>query len=251
MKRLSAELVIVLLAGVAASFGQEANVKSTCSDHPATNRDVVQKAKVAGHGIREQHHSLDLASRPPGRKVTNLVDTGGGDCPSESTPRGLAAAAVGALLYNGNIHCSAVVVSPTMILTAAHCIRGFDENKLEFVLGLDSEKPLQRSPVYRADVHPRYDEDHFGVNDIGYAYLSQQVTEATPIQLPDGQLGDSGFEAEAKFETLFKGRWINWEARVYEVKPRTPEQIYGTCNVVAVAGQKTRLWLWQYPEGCA
>jgi hypothetical protein len=265
-----------------------------------------------------------------------------------------------------------------MVLTAAHCIRGFDENKLEFVLGLDSDKPIQRASVYKADVHPRYDEGHFGVNDIGYVYLNNQITEATPVQLPDStlprtsnvsvlhvgygisgpkagvrrcvnipvqdrcdecfsyatknmntcngdsggaafrdlgdqilfagmtdwgddacadfgvdvdigyyldwiqarksqaprnmayarvepsarkpltaspdqvaaQLGVGGFGVEAKFDSLYKGRWVTWDARVDDVKPRNEDEIPGTCGVIATAGQATHLWLRQYPDGC-
>jgi hypothetical protein len=369
---------ITFVVGAHTLAGQDASIKQLCSEHPATARGLVVKARNTGHGIQEQY-SLDLAYRPPGREVTVLVDTGGGDCPVESTSRGNAAAAVGALLYNGQIHCSAVLVSSSMILTAAHCIRGFDENKLEFVLGLDSGRPVQRASIYSADVNPRYDENHFGVNDIGYAYLNSQMTEATPVQLPDStlsrtpnisvlhvgygisgpkagarrcvnipvldrcddsfsystknmntcngdsggaafrdltdkivlvgltdwgddacadfgvdidvgnyldwiqarkgltpphmayarvepwarkqlnlgpddvssQLGLAGFGAESKFNSLFKGRWITWDARVEDVSPPNEDEFPGSCSVLAKAGQSTHLRLRQYPDGCA
>jgi hypothetical protein len=193
MKKEFVQLLVAfvpLFGGLANLTGQDASIKPLCSEHPAATRAIVVKARNAGHGIREQY-SLDLKSQPPGREVTVSVETGGGDCPAESTLRGNAAAAVGALLYNGQIHCSAVLVSSNMIVTAAHCIRGFDENKFEFVLGFDSGRPVQRASVYRADVHELYDESRFGVNDIGYAYLNRQMTEATPVQLPDGLLSRS------------------------------------------------------------
>jgi hypothetical protein len=377
MKALLLTLAIPLLLGVVGSArGQGVPVTPLCAEHPAVTREVVMKARAAGHGIRAEFLSEQNA-RPQGREVAGLVDTGGGDCPVESTARGKAAAAVGALLYNGQIHCSAVLVNSTMIVTAAHCIQGFDPNKLEFVLGLDSEKPIQRASIYNADVNPRYDERHFGVNDIGYAYLNNQMTEATQVQLPESTLprtsnvsllhvgygisgpkagarrcvnipvqdrcedcfsyatknmntcnGDSGgaafrdlgdqilfagmtdwgddacaefgvdvdigyyldwiqarksqaprnlayarvepwarkaikaspdqlaaqlgggFPVEAKFDSLYKGGWVTWDARVIEVKPRNEDEILGTCGVIAIAGQATNLWLRQYPDGC-
>ena len=59
-----------------------------------------------------------------------------------------------------------------------------------------------------------------------------------------------GFGVEAKFDSLYKGRWVTWEAKVDDIKPRDDDEIPGTCGVLATAGQRTHLWLRQYPDGC-
>jgi hypothetical protein len=263
-----------------------------------------------------------------------------------------------------------------MIVTAAHCIQGFDQDKLEFVLGADSSHPIQRSKIYSAEVHPDYDESHFGVNDIAYAYLNHQMTEASPVDVTEnmisrtgnvtiqhvgygiagaqpgvrrcvtipvldrceksfsyasanmntcnGDSGGAGFRAsgdkivlagltdwgddncaqfgvdvdlgsyldwiqarksqsprnmayavveasarkpltaspdevatkldvilvEATFNSLYRGRWVTWDATVEDVEPRNEDEVPGTCSLLVKAGQKTELLLHQYPDGC-
>jgi hypothetical protein len=262
-----------------------------------------------------------------------------------------------------------------MILTAAHCILGFDQDKLEFVLGVDSNHIVQRSKIYSAEVHQNYDDGHFGVNDIAYAYLDHQMTEATPVDVTESVLprtgiffilhvgygiagaqpgarrcvtipvldrceqgysystanmntcnGDSGgaafrssgdkmilagmtdwgdgacaefgvdvdtgsyvdwiqarksgaprnvtyarvevrrpltappddvattisgYTGPAKFESLYKGRWVTWDATVEDVEPRNEDEIPNTCSVRAKAGQNLELLLHQYMDGCS
>jgi len=358
------------------STAQDSPLRPICSEHPTVTRDEIAKAKAASRGIRQQY-VLDKDLRPPGRVVATAPDAGGGDCPVETTPRGSVAAAVGALRYNGDLHCSAVLITYSMIITAAHCIQGFDADKMEFVLGSDSGHPVQLSKIYSAEVHPDYDEGHFGVNDIAYAYLNNQMTEASPVEVTDNVLsrtgnisilhvgygiagaqpgvrrcvtipvqdrcdksfsyasanmntcnGDSGggafrnsgekvilsgitdwgddscaefgvdidlgsyldwiqarkslaprnmayariepwarrplvvgpdevsvnldgFSGPAKFDSLYKGRWITWDATVEDIQPRNEDEVPGTCNVLAAAGQRMKLLLHQYLDGCS
>jgi hypothetical protein len=379
MKIILSQLVAIcgaLVILVVPSIAQDAPPRQICSEHPAVTRDEVAKARNASRGIRQQY-LLDKDLRPPGRVVGVVPDAGGGDCPAEFTLRGSAAAAVGALRYNGDLHCSAVLVNSTMILTAAHCIQGFDPDKLEFVLGTDSGHPVQRSKIYSAEVHEDYDEEHFGTNDIAYAYLNKQMTEASPVEVTDNILsrtgniyilhvgygiagaqpgvrrcvtipvqdrcgksfsyasanmntcnGDSGgaafrssgdklvlagmtdwgddgcaqfgvdvdlgsyldwiqarksraprnmdlarvepwarkplaagpdevaatigrFDGPARFDSLYKGRWVTWDATIEDIEPRNEDEVPGTCNVLAKAGKKTELLLHQYLDGCA
>lgn len=155
--------------------------KPLCDSHPVSGRTVV-RARDAGHGILTQR-LLESGGK---------VQVGGGDCPPESTPRGEAAATVGALLFGGQLHCSAVLVAPTMAVTAAHCLKEFDQSRIEFALGADAKRPVQRSSVYSREWHTGYDSNHLGVNDIGYVFLSHEITEATPTSLAQGSLLGAG-----------------------------------------------------------
>jgi hypothetical protein len=59
------------------------------------------------------------------------------------------------------------------------------------------------------------------------------------------------FGGEAKFDSLYKGGWVTWDAKVDDIRPRNDDEIPGTCTVLAIAGQGTHLMLRQYPDGCA
>lgn len=189
---LTAALVAVLMPASLVAR-QEPTVQAICSQHPPSDRAAVNRARSAGMGLREQRiFDLGERAKKEGLEVPDLgSDPGGGDCAAEPTPHGSAAAAVGALLYNGQPHCSAVLISPTMAISAAHCVKGFDINKMEFALGQDAERPVQRSTVYSADVHPGYDQGHLGVNDLAYVYLNFRMTEAEPVTLATARLPPS------------------------------------------------------------
>ncbi len=171
------------LSLVGMAFGEEPLTdEPVCRQHPATGK-TNRSARAAGNGIRAQHLAELEQARKEGKPLGNIVEVGGGDCPPEDTPRGAAAAAVGALLYDGQLHCSAVLVAPTMVVTAAHCVNGFDLNKMVFALGADTDRPIQRASAYRAEPRTNYDPDHLGVNDVGYVHLARAMTEAAPVKL--------------------------------------------------------------------
>ena len=179
---------LILSASVAS--GQTIELAPVCSMHPTASRSTVLAARSAGVGLREQRlRELKERADKEGILVENVgAQVGGGDCASISTPHGRAANAVSALLYDGQPHCSAVLVSPSMAVTAAHCIRGFDINRLEFVVGSDVARPIQRSTIYSADVHSQYDEGRLGVSDLAYVYLNYRITEADPVTLAAARL---------------------------------------------------------------
>jgi hypothetical protein len=68
-----------------------------------------------------------------------------------------------------------------------------DYSRMEFTLGVDSEKPVQRSGVEIGGVFPDYNPRRLGVHDIAYAYLKKRMTEAeaVPLDLPRKALSDS------------------------------------------------------------
>lgn len=172
-----------------------------CDRHPPARRDDEQKARTDRVGLRTTHDRRladarvagtllnepdPIAGAPgPGEFEVDLGATpGGGECPSPDTLRGRAAAAVGALKYGGTSHCSAVLIGPTLVATAAHCLLGFDPSRMTFVIGRDSvDGGIQQVQVEKFAISEKYDPNVYGVDDIGVAYLAESVTEAEPIDL--------------------------------------------------------------------
>ncbi len=71
-------------------------------------------------------------------------------------------ASVGRLMMNGNAMCTGALVSPDLVLTAAHCLydphsgRRVDPNKIEFQAGLKRGKAVAVRGVKTAMQHPEY-----------------------------------------------------------------------------------------------
>ena len=364
--------LLSLILFVSTATAQE---NPACAEHPKSTRDTIKSARAAGRGIKQEHLNK-LKNKPEGIPVQQPVDIGGGECPDENTARGAACHAVGSLLYKGEPHCSAVLVAPTMVVTAAHCLFKFDYSKMEFVVGQEYDKPIQRATVYSTGIHEKYDDTVLGVNDIGYVYLNRRITEAQPVTLPEGPLtrsanlsllhvgygiagavpgarrcvdipvkdicddaysystdhmntchGDSGgaafldigrqllfsgltiwgdddctefgvdlsvgyyrdwikarmagaptrlppasiasgvrktvkispdemidgltgFNADKKFESLYKGKWVSWNGTVQEIIPAIDDFPPGACSITAKSGKKTQLLLYEFPKGC-
>lgn len=164
-----------------------------CDRHPLAAGSNFLRARDAGRGIATQgvmdgSYNMTPSSAPD--------DLGGGPCQAGDTPLGQAAAAVGALLYDNQLHCSAVLVGENTVVTAAHCVKGFDKARMEFVLGPDSNRPVQRATVYDIGWHDRYEDTHLGINDIGYVYLNQRITDVEHVQLAYEPLGSRNIQLE-------------------------------------------------------
>lgn len=179
----------LILGAPIAGIAQE--TAPLCDQHPPIKRELVDKAKGDNRGLRQIHEEAVQAARATGAlEVEVTPGAGGGDCPENNTRRGRAAEAVGALLYGGQIHCSAVLVDPSTVLTAAHCVRGFDRAKMEFVVGESSATiqgeefsgPLQRASIERGDPHLDYDPERFGVHDLAYLHLKRFITAVRPAE---------------------------------------------------------------------
>ena len=134
--------------------------------------------------------------------------------------------ATGALMYKGGFRCTATLISPDVILTAAHCLLGGGANNFSFTLlsqvpltpnsvlppedpgadagimepGADIEPPLPSNretyPVFLVHEHPEFDsgganKDLGQVNDVGIAILRRPIT-TVPVEQVDTRMTDVG-----------------------------------------------------------
>lgn len=97
---------------------------------------------------------------------------------------------VGALLLDGRLHCTATVVGSSTLLTAAHCLHGYERqtSKMTFVQGRNVLQP-EGGPISVIDFsYPKGVPSGFMYNpktfedDIGLVYLEQAVgTKPAPL----------------------------------------------------------------------
>ena len=64
--------------------------------------------------------------------------------------------AVGALVYQGHPFCTGTLITPTTVLTAAHCVVGMQPHEVLFVLGSDGTRPHTVLEVTALQPHPDY-----------------------------------------------------------------------------------------------
>lgn len=95
--------------------------------------------------------------------------------------------AVGALLINDDLHCTATLIGPKTLLTAAHCLQGYESQvkSMTFILGSNKTKPEATYRITNFIPHYSFDPDPNSTgyhNDIGLVYLSEQPS-TEPVRL--------------------------------------------------------------------
>jgi secreted trypsin-like serine protease len=82
--------------------------------------------------------------------------------------------AVGALLYDGQFYCSGTLIGKREVVTAAHCVRGFDASRIAFAIGPSVNKPEYVFRAARAAAHPSFSPSRL-VDDIGIVVLADDA----------------------------------------------------------------------------
>ncbi|PSN57576.1 hypothetical protein C0J52_00497 [Blattella germanica] len=95
------------------------------------------------------------------------------------------------LIYSGRFYCGASLINSMYLLTASHCVKGFNKNKitvrlLDHARDTSFEADTIERRVQRIIMHSRYDEANFN-NDIALIKLDREVRiegRLRPVCLP-------------------------------------------------------------------
>lgn len=82
--------------------------------------------------------------------------------------------AVGSLTYGGEEYCTATLIGPRKVLTAAHCLQDVSATDLNFVIGARLSSPEYTLSVSSIKPHPAFDP-YDVVNDVGLVTLSSDA----------------------------------------------------------------------------
>jgi trypsin len=105
-----------------------------------------------------------------------------------------------AIFRKGHMHCSGSVIGPTKVLTAGHCVDGFNVANFQVILGRPTLRDTsigQAIPVASGRVHPDFEQT--GLHDVAVLNLAQP-TSVTPVALatPEVNSATTGVGAQMR-----------------------------------------------------
>lgn len=86
-----------------------------------------------------------------------------------------------AIMYDGALWCTGTLVAPKLVITAGHCVKGYEGNKDRFSiyrgLGEADQRFDGQYKVTKLAAHPAYNHDLSGWSDSAYMVLDKEVAD--------------------------------------------------------------------------